>query len=359
MREPAFTVVMPLYNHAAYVGAAIDSVLAQTFGDFELVICNDGSTDASLEVATAYRDDRLRVINKPNGGTVTALNSCLLKSEGTFVCWLSSDDLFSPGKLQAHHDLHAAHPEAPISVAPFGYLRDGEQIADTQVRVPDDARLMQFVNGNYINGLSVCAHRRVYGLYGQFDNRYRFAHDVERWFRFFKHEVPAFLTGTPLSHSRLDSSVTADADLLGMLDVLKILCNELQVHGLRGLLPAAPARSPLTLDMLAWMCSRLFGRSSLFARFDMRRHIVEVVATSLCREGRESLLPALMACFQRGESDADSRLVLEHLDDVASLIHVGEPQVSLSFVEHVVRLKSTVSSAAQRDVLDRYLRIGF
>jgi hypothetical protein len=357
--KPFFTVVMPLYNHAAYVGAAIESALAQSFGDFELVICNDGSTDDSLDVVNGFRDERLRVINKPNGGTVTALNACLLKSEGSHICWLSSDDLFAPEKLAAHHAFHVEHPDAPISVGPFGYLRDGKYIPDKQLRVSEAMRLLQFAHGNYINGLSVCAHRRMYGLYGQFDNRYRFAHDVERWFRFFRYELPQFLSGAPLSWSRLDSSITANADLLGQLDVLKFLCNDLHAHGLRALLPAETAAQPLTLETLVRLCGHVLKSDTLFVRFDLREHMLEAVATFLHKEKQVQQLPAMMAHFQQMGNTNDAAWVLRELDAVASLIHHGEPRVSLSFAEQVARLKGKVTSPAQRDVLERYLRVGF
>lgn len=72
MQQPFFSIIMPLYNHSAYVGEAIESVLNQSLGDFELVVCNDGSTDTSLEVVQSFKDDRIKVINKPNGGTVSA-----------------------------------------------------------------------------------------------------------------------------------------------------------------------------------------------------------------------------------------------------------------------------------------------
>lgn len=359
MNKPFFSVIMPLYNHAAYVGAAIESVFAQSFGDFELVVCNDGSTDGSLEVVNGFRDERLRVINKPNGGTVTALNACLLRSEGQHICWLSSDDLFDPHKLAAHHAFHTEQPDAPISVAPFGYLRDGRFTPDTQLRVADAMRLLQFVRGNYINGLSVCAHRRMYGLYGQFDNRYRFAHDVERWFRFFRYEVPRFLGGTPLSWSRLDSSGTANADLLGQLDVLKFLCNELQAHGLRALLPADLASQPLTLDTLTRLCGQLLKSDTLFVRFDLRQHLLESVAAFLHKEQQAGQLPALMDRFRQLGNANDAPWMLRDLDEVASMIHHGEPRVSLSFAEQVARLKGQVTSSEQRNVLDRYLRVGF
>jgi hypothetical protein len=359
MGEPFFTVIMPLYNHAAYVGSAIESVLAQQCGDFELVVCNDGSTDESLEIVQSYRDKRIRVINKPNGGTVTALNACLLKSEGSYIAWLSSDDLFAPAKLAAHLAFHTEQPAAPISVAPFGYLRDEKFIPDAQLRVSETMRLLQFSHGNYINGLSVCAHRRLYGLYGQFDSRYRYAHDVERWFRFFRYELPQFLRGAPLSWSRLDSSTTANADLLGQLDMLKFLCNDLHTEGLRVMLPAEAAAQPLTLETLTRLCGSVLRSDTLFVRFDLRQHIAETVAAFFAREQLVGMLPALMRRFQEIGNAHDAPWILQQLDEVASLLHHGEPTVRLSFAEHIARLKTTAPSPDQRTVLERYLRAGF
>ena len=355
---PRFSVVMPLYNHAPYVGAAIESVLAQSFGDFELVVCNDGSTDGSLEVVRGYVDARIRIVDKPNGGTVSALNACLLHSAGRYVCWLSSDDLYAPGKLHAHHEFHTARPESPLSVAPFGYLREGTFSAATQFYAPEGARLLQFVHGNYINGLSVCAEKRLYSRHGLFDPRYRYAHDVERWFRFFDHEVPGYIGGEPLSYSRLDSSVTADADLLGMLDVLKMLCNALHARGLRAFLPAEAEGIAMTPELLTGLCKGVLHPGSLFARFDLRRHVVEHVAHFVAAEGLESMLPAVMSAMQQ-RGDDESRWMLAQLDQVATLLHQGETAVRLSFVEQLAGLKADCSSDSQRAVLDRYLRQGF
>ncbi len=77
--SPFFSIIVPTYNHAKYVGAALDSILAQTDPDWEAVVVNDGSTDNTPEVLARYaqRDSRIRVFHKPNGGTGSALNRCV------------------------------------------------------------------------------------------------------------------------------------------------------------------------------------------------------------------------------------------------------------------------------------------
>jgi hypothetical protein len=114
-RDPRVSVVMPVHNGMPYLPAATDSILAQTFRDFELVVVNDGSTDATAEVLSAYaaQDARIRVLTNPeNRGIVAALNLGLDASRGEFVARMDADDIASPDRLLrqvAFLDGHADH----------------------------------------------------------------------------------------------------------------------------------------------------------------------------------------------------------------------------------------------------------
>ena len=92
---------MPLFNRGHIVGEAIESVLGQTFTDWELVIVNDGSTDNSLEVAQDYarKDMRIRVLDQPNGGSVAARNNGIAVAVGEYIFPLDDDDKISPEAL--------------------------------------------------------------------------------------------------------------------------------------------------------------------------------------------------------------------------------------------------------------------
>jgi hypothetical protein len=359
MNPPRFTVIMPLYNHEMYVAAAVESVLGQSFGDFELIVCNDGSTDSSPKLVRGFTDPRLRWIDKPNGGTASALNACLLESRGTFICWLSSDDLFAPDKLLIHHAHHAANPDSSLSVAPFGYLNGSQWLPAQQVRTAPRARLLQFVYGNYINGLSVCAHRVLFSLFGMFDERYRIAHDVERAFSFFRYQEPVFIEGPAQSHSRLNTGHTADVLLLGDLDILKIVCQALQSKGLHGLMLAEEAGTVLTSDTLVGMCEWLFDPGNLFYRLRMREHLIDLVAHGLQTAGLGPALRTAVATWQTRGSDSRMVEILAALDEVGAALARPGPVCPQSFVERVVRLKDSVGSTEQRAVIERYLKIGF
>jgi len=356
--NPFFTVIMPLYNHEAYVGHAVQSVLAQTCGDFELVVCNDGSTDGSLEIVDGFGDHRIRVIDKPNGGTVSALNSCLLHARGQYVCWLSSDDLFAPGKLALHWSHHHAQPESPLSLAPFGYLRDGVTMSDVQLRPEASARLAQFLEGNYVNGLSVCADRRLYAQYGLFDSRFRYAHDVERWYQFLTYHEPDFLEGEVQSFSRLGTSVTADADMLGEMDVLKLVYTQLDLGGLPALLPSSLRSGSIETNILMMLCMRLFSESNLMFRYQLGTDLVRMVARSVQTAKLQSALVAVEAALIGVAQTDRARIALGYVDQVLRAASGPTIEPGPSFAERVCTLRDAASSDRVRRVMSRYLRQG-
>jgi glycosyltransferase involved in cell wall biosynthesis len=110
-QAPAISVVMPLYNRAATVRAAIDSVLAQTFADFELIVVDDGSTDGSADVVAAIGDPRLMLVRLgSNGGGNAARNEGIRRARGRIVSFLDSDDLYLPNKLAHVAAAFAARP---------------------------------------------------------------------------------------------------------------------------------------------------------------------------------------------------------------------------------------------------------
>ena len=110
-RSPRVSVVIPVYNRERYVREAIESILAQTFRDFELVLIDDGSTDRSLEVMSAYADPRIRVVsNARNLGIPQTRNRGLELATGDYLAWLDSDDHACPDRLEREVAFLDANP---------------------------------------------------------------------------------------------------------------------------------------------------------------------------------------------------------------------------------------------------------
>jgi CDP-glycerol glycerophosphotransferase len=103
LQRPAVTVVLPVYNVEPYVGECLDSIAAQTFTDYEVVVVDDGSTDGSMAVVEerAARDHRIRVVHRANGGLGAARNTGVKHARGTFLTFVDSDDALPPRALEA------------------------------------------------------------------------------------------------------------------------------------------------------------------------------------------------------------------------------------------------------------------
>jgi glycosyltransferase involved in cell wall biosynthesis len=132
MTSPRLTVLMPVYNAEAYVAAATESILAQTFRDFEFLIIDDGSTDNSLAVITEYAraDRRIRVISRANRGLVATLNEGLAESRSAYIARMDADDVAIPARLKEQFDFLAANDQCAVLGTSFILIdEDGNVIA--------------------------------------------------------------------------------------------------------------------------------------------------------------------------------------------------------------------------------------
>lgn len=107
---PFFSVIIPLYNKELYVADTLNSVLKQTFQDFEIIIINDGSTDKSVEIASAFEDSRIRFIHQENQGLSLARNNGIKEASSEFIALIDADDLWSPNHLQQLYNLIKLYP---------------------------------------------------------------------------------------------------------------------------------------------------------------------------------------------------------------------------------------------------------
>lgn len=128
---PKISVLMPVYNGERFLQEAVDSILAQTFTDFEFIIVDDGSTDGSLEILTKLQDPRIRIVrNRNNQGVVRSLNDGLAAAQGEFIARMDADDISRPDRLSKQIVFLETFPE-------IGVLGTGIRIMDSSgVRIP-------------------------------------------------------------------------------------------------------------------------------------------------------------------------------------------------------------------------------
>ena len=219
---PAVSVVIPAYRHEAFVGEAIESVLGQTFGDFELIVIDDGSPDRTGEIADGYasRDSRIRVYHQANAGSHATINRGLGLARGEWVAILNSDDRFHPRRVERL--LEAAGADRDFVLSDVRLIDEkGEPIADPahwwnamvevfRERVRAEGALLGLLYGNYSVSTSNFFFRRtLWHAVGGLRN-YRYVVDWEFALRAALHapERFAYLIDEPLLDYRLHGANT-------------------------------------------------------------------------------------------------------------------------------------------------------
>src|SRR5262249_27061073 len=110
--SPKVSVAIPVYNREKYIAQAIDSILAQTFTDFEILIIDDGSTDSSVAIARSYSDPHIRLVcHATNSGVAVARNSAIAHARGEYLAFLDSDDWAYPQRLAKQVAFLDRHPD--------------------------------------------------------------------------------------------------------------------------------------------------------------------------------------------------------------------------------------------------------
>ena len=125
---PLVSVVIPMYNVEQYICSAIQSVLDQSYKNFELLLIDDGSPDYSVTLAKSFSDPRITIISQQNRGLAGARNTGIHEACGKYIALLDADDLWAPNKLELHVKHLESRPEIDISYCPSLFMDEEDQL---------------------------------------------------------------------------------------------------------------------------------------------------------------------------------------------------------------------------------------
>lgn len=190
MYNPKVSIIIPVYNGSNYLAEAIDSALAQTYKNIEIIVVNDGSCDdgATEKIALSY-GDKIRYFPKENGGSSSALNCGIRNMTGDYFSWLSHDDLYEPQKIEksvAMIDEKIADRQVVIC---GGSLidADGNKIFHPKrnlVGTVDSVEIFEeFRQGFNINGCAILVPKTIIDTVGFFDENFVYVNDTDYWYR--------------------------------------------------------------------------------------------------------------------------------------------------------------------------------
>jgi hypothetical protein len=180
---------MAVYNGEQFVAEAIESILNQTFSDFEFLIINDGSTDRTLHVVLSYQDPRIRVVNNDsNLGLTKCLNLGLSMACGQYIARQDADDVSHPARLERQIDFMRKNPDVTVLGTQAAYCRVGKKPEVLSPGKPTSALAVKFCTmfspPNPVSHPTVMFHKyTIWNNYGGYDPNYSVAQDAELWCR--------------------------------------------------------------------------------------------------------------------------------------------------------------------------------
>jgi glycosyltransferase involved in cell wall biosynthesis/predicted SAM-dependent methyltransferase len=212
--RPKVSVLIPSYNHEAFVAAAIQSVQAQTFQDFEIIVADDGSQDNTADVIAAQNEPRLNLMRfSANRGASAAMNDTVRQSKGEYLCLLNSDDCFLPHKLERQVAFLDAHLEIGAVFAYPSFIDEtGTPIAPNSTfvgrifevpnRSQSDWLRHFFFAGNCLCHPTIMIRRKCYEVTGIYDERLAQLPDFDMWIRLVA-AFPIYVIAEPLTGYRV------------------------------------------------------------------------------------------------------------------------------------------------------------
>lgn len=261
-----FSVIIPVYNGSNFLEYAINSVLNQDdfdISDVEIIVVNDGSTDngKTKSIALKYLD-RLKYIEKENGGVSTALNLGISMATGDYICWLSHDDIFLPNKLRTQYDLIQKinlSNDMFVLFAEQNYIDKAGELINKPRRTDIGSVSKQktysgldmaaciFSRGIKLAGCTVVIPRRLFteNIIKNFDTNLRYIQDLTMWLEMSMNNVTFIIDERVLVSSRVHSAQQTGRYLDRYYEESKVFCTKF-VHDYKFLLNESSNRSLLT-----------------------------------------------------------------------------------------------------------------
>ncbi len=182
--QPKVSIVVPVYNGANYLREAIDSALAQTYKNIEVIVVNDGSDDfeETDKIAKSY-GDKIRYFKKENGGVATALNLGISVMEGEYFSWLSHDDVYFPEKIEVQIILLRQLNRDVILYSDYQFIDLKSQYVRTRKlpSVPPESFKLALISSQPLHGCSLLIPKSFFGEVGAFNETLPTTQDYDLW----------------------------------------------------------------------------------------------------------------------------------------------------------------------------------
>jgi glycosyltransferase involved in cell wall biosynthesis len=185
---PYFSIIIPVFNKEKFVAKTLESVLVQTFSDFEVIVVNDGSTDDSETEILGFKDGRIKYFSKKNEGVAVARNFGIEKALADYICFLDADDYWYPNFLETMERYASELPDQKVFASKIEIETKNKRVmAKYSVDGNSGFVIVDFFKASQkecvLWSSCTCLHKSVFEKTGTFDTRIRHGEDTELWIR--------------------------------------------------------------------------------------------------------------------------------------------------------------------------------
>lgn len=182
--KPLFSVIVPTYNRAEFICGCIDSVLSQTFKSFELVVIDDGSTDATQKLISEYDCDKIKYVKRNHSGVSTARNTGIANSSGSYLCFLDSDDRWDETKLEKTANYISKFPDIHVFHTDEIWFKNGKILNQKKKHARPSGSVFHLCLPLCCLGMSTSVVKKeLFDDIGVFDTALLACEDYDLWLR--------------------------------------------------------------------------------------------------------------------------------------------------------------------------------
>lgn len=299
---PKVSVIIPAYNCERFVSVAIDSVLAQSYDDYEIIVVNDGSTDSTCKILSGY-SSKIKVIDQPNGGPAEARNTGVKHSGGEYLAFLDQDDAWLPDKLKMQVELLEKNAETALAYTDTYVLSDkafesecSMSLRTFRMRRPRRGRVLEYLLiENFIPTSSVMVRKKSILRAGTFDPSVVPSEDYDMWLRIAaEHEIDYL--DVPLVKYRDHVACFRKNKVVTMTHIIDVFNNTISRH------PVLKDQLGHKADLKLSQYRIMLGKAYLS---DMKIHQALQNFNAACRLSRSPLTPFSIIAWSFSEGFID------------------------------------------------------
>lgn len=228
---PKISIVIPTYNSGQYLAKAIDSVLSQTYRDFEIIVIDDGSTDNTKDMimeCAKKNPDKVRYFYQKKSGPSAARNKGIIETKGDYIAFLDADDLWCQNKLSLQMEYFEKNPEITLSATEFEFIdSEGKLLgySNRREKIPTDGYILNYIFEHYLLTSTIMLKKEVFKKIGFFDETLQNAEDTDIQLRIATHFRIGLLEKRLVKYRQHDASLTRTKEVLRGKDRIRVIKN--------------------------------------------------------------------------------------------------------------------------------------